>query len=41
MQATASTLRDFYGWRIAGFAAITLAMTAPGQTVGCPSLSTR
>lgn len=31
---TAVALRGFYGWRIAGFAAITLAMTAPGQTVG-------
>lgn len=34
MRATTSALRSFYGWRIAGFAALTLAMTAPGQTVG-------
>ena len=31
---TGLALRSFYGWRIAGLAAITLAMTAPGQTVG-------
>lgn len=35
----------FYGWRIVGFAAVMLAMTAPGQTVGVsvfvdPMLST-
>lgn len=34
VRATTSALRSFYGWRIAGFAALTLAMTAPGQTVG-------
>ncbi len=31
---TSPSTRSFYGWRIVAFASLTMAMTAPGQTVG-------